>query len=706
MGTWSFTRIVVTMLGFVLGVAALVLGVASLVSACTQTSGNQDGGIQIGALNGQPFGPIPSNSDLCTQWQDAGVCSLQKIPLALDASAGAQAVLQLNDAGKLILALPSYPAYDGGFPSGTLGQVLVEGSGGPEFATVIGDIKCSVQSGSNYSCTIVALNGVAFDGGSLADGSVLTVTGGQISWQTPAVNSFAVDLTACDGGQCVIAVHGPDGGVVPWFTPGIAVDPGQSTWGVTMLAPADAATAPASIWLTPAPPNPAASTTTGGTPGSVHVVLGTPLSTGNPAAFEVDLGDGGNPAAQLAYDPASGGYGLCLDNTGPCIGSKMTLLRNGGIAQLNATNVVQIQAGSPMELTAEFGSNDLLLWQPNVQFYADQVGTSSVGYGISQNQESFATIPIFFYASNANSGSTPYPNGGAAFLAGGSSTLNGTTGLRGPSGLCLGGGDRLTTHDCLNEIGVELFEGQVGERAVCLGMGTGCGSTDLPASTGGDGVTIFATATPGTACGSRYGAIETMSGGALGYCDANGDYKSFDSIGLGSCAALSPALCTDLFAQSGSGYWASASGGQTTVFGPSGSGTANTQYKTTLSQTFYARTTTNGQIVAINFTDPIHVSGVASFYISGRVIASGSASIDDSIEYVTDLMFNNASGTPADLGTTVERRQSLAYTSSLSGLVATISTNYQTNQVGLEITHSGVGLGAIDWTLKYIAELN
>ena len=121
------------------------------------------GGPVVGAVPGQPFGNCPDGSDCAgSTWQQMRMNFLQQIAMKLDAAAGAQAVIQLDDAGHLVLGQQVFPPVDGGFPSGTTSQVLVETSGGPGFASMIGDLRC-VSSGSNYTCTIVAIQGVPLD---------------------------------------------------------------------------------------------------------------------------------------------------------------------------------------------------------------------------------------------------------------------------------------------------------------------------------------------------------------------------------------------------------------------------------------------------------------------------------------------------------------------------------------------------------------
>ena len=756
--SFDFTRRLVALIGLLAGVAC------ALAFACKSAAPEQDagdvleagmrGGPVVGAVPGQPFGNCPDGSDCAgSTWQQMRTNFLQQIAMKLDAAAGAQAVIQLDDAGNLVLGQHVFPPVDGGFPSGTTSQVLVETSGGPGFASMIGDLRC-VSSGSNYTCTIVAIQGVPLDGGGATSGYVLTTDGGAAYWAPQASTTYGVDLAACDAGQCVVAVHGPDGGVVPWFTPGIQVDRGQPGFTLAQAAPPDAATAPSPLAYLPAAPNPAASTTSAGTPaGEVHYYA-TPLSTGiQPSDTWYFLGDGGAgsgyPEVQIGFAPSSGGTITFGQGAGSPITSstEWTVYGNGaGYASLNAANnasgltagIVRLQTLGSNAFTCEqegtflfcevggggeFPGGELL------QFPYDQ----SVQIGSQQQVSNVASLAGNVYGENGYGGGGATQSGGGMSMCGGNhSPAGGSNGFAG-----LGSGNTTSGNLVTCNEGVTWRNNQL---------------TFLAESSTSD-------------CGSNgEGAITSNGSNEPGYCDGSGAFKTFDSIsggctsaitqlsgdvttsaasgcavansyvstirgGGGGTAEVEVSLQMDdvspqgagsghgfLFGwggttnQSGGGYgsWVGA-GGHITEFAPSGTGTIGSQNAHTLTDVFYATTTANSQVVAINAPVPIHTTGTITFYVSARVVTAGAtSSVDDSFVYITDALVNNASGTPAQLTTNAALRQTISYSTSQSSLLSGISTNAGSGYFGVEAEQEGSpDVGAhIAWTLKYVVDLN
>ena len=273
---------------------ACLVGVVAVVVACRLSSSNGevvyvlDGGSipssarTVGAVPGQPFGNCPDGSDCAgSTWQQLRVEFLQQIAMSLDASSGAGSVITLNDAGTFSLNLPTFPAIDGGLPSGTLNQLLVETSGGPAFANMIGDLRC-VAAGSNYTCTLVGIQGTPLDGGGVTANYVLTAIDGGISWQAAAVATYGADLYACDGGQCVNSIT-PDGGNASWpvvNAAGFRAWNGAPSFGLEYGQEAGASANPGSINFWAQRPNSAASTGDAGSPGNINENLYHPVSTG------------------------------------------------------------------------------------------------------------------------------------------------------------------------------------------------------------------------------------------------------------------------------------------------------------------------------------------------------------------------------------------------------------------------------------------
>lgn len=500
----------------------------------------------LGANIGQPFGPMPEGGDFCKDWQHPQTCALEGIPLSLDAGVGAGAIPTLTEAGTIVFQIPFVPAVDGGFPSGTEGQALFEGATVPGFYTVTGDISCSTSTPG--LCTVTKIQGVGVDGGGPVAGYVLTVlAGGTTSgWMPSSGITFAIDLAAIDGGQAVVAVTGNDGGTpVPVHVQGFKVDGLQPSFTLSVDSPPDAASAPASIYMQPAPPNAAASTTVGGTPGSYHVTLPVPLSTGKEAVFEVDRGDGGTVLFGVNAVGSPTNVCMCLAGSGntesghdPCNNT------NGLICTDHTNGPVYINCDPTTSsngrcMFTRNGNNALSIRDDGIDVYArtvDMVDTAGAQHPTIGVVPGNATANgDYWILHGQDSTAAGFPNGGPAWLAGGGAWVNGTTGLRGSSGLCLGGGwPNSGPHDCPNEIAAQAFEGVVGHRGLCVGFaGSGCGAADIP---NGDGPTIFATLTAPTTCGSHYGDVFTdPSTGKLSYCNRSGAPQTFDSL---STAAL------------------------------------------------------------------------------------------------------------------------------------------------------------------------
>lgn len=352
----------------------------------------------------------------------------------------------------------------------------------------------------SLSAGVTGTLGVANGGTGITDaGTVANLcyvtngTGGVIVAPCPPA-SVGLDLAAGDGGQVVVGITGDDGGApIPVHVQGLAVDGLQPSFSVTVASPPDAATAPAGIVLQPGAPNAAASTTTGGTPGSVYIELPATLSTGKEAALNLSRAGAGSGAVSIGMEQGFPNSPQILLETDAGTAVIQAQGANGGSLSLMAPAGQPVYVGAGSALEVEFSAPYLLM--PGVstlQLYGGK--NITLGQGGASNTLNTAPHVFALYAEDSNLGSTSGPpNGGDIPIIAGAGANPGVTGWEGHAGLALG------TQSSAYRWVVDATAVGINKRGVCLsqlglyapGSQGGCSSSDV---TSGDGWTLFADA--------------------------------------------------------------------------------------------------------------------------------------------------------------------------------------------------------------------
>ena len=354
-----------------------------------------------------------------------------------------------------------------------------------------------VNLASGVQGTLPAANGGTGIGDAGVVSGLCLVTNGSGGYVVQACppGTYGLDIAANpDGGagQVVGSLHGFDGGAVQAFVPGIAVDRGQPSFTISEIAPADAATAPAGIILMPAPPNAAAATTAGGTPGGVLALLSGTVSTGQQPGFVVAIVDGGADGGQLNEGQigplANGSANSCLwvglsgatpsSSNGYCgIGGTLSIsapVTNGQITVNGGSTSYLLILGQSATygFTGTYNEESAFGWIPTV--------TSPRVFHATRNGDT-ATTSLTIQAQNAfPSGAAANKNGAALVLAAGESSVPGTWGIGGPVQVDVDG----------NTV-IEAAEPVLNHRGVALGQ-VGTGMTSSNSIVNGDGWTWFA----------------------------------------------------------------------------------------------------------------------------------------------------------------------------------------------------------------------
>jgi hypothetical protein len=186
---------------------------------------------------------------------------------------------------------------DGTAYKGTAGQFLVTNAAASDtaWATISGDVSASVSTVGKL--TVTGLQNVALPAPSGA-GTVLTYSGGLLSWAAPATGSFTsitgVDVVAADSAHAyVVSISGSGGagGTIPINATALQFAAAQTAAGVGH-ATAGASQSPANFVITPQGPNAGASSGHQ-TPGNLLVALAAPVGSGTNAFLAVKEGSAG-----------------------------------------------------------------------------------------------------------------------------------------------------------------------------------------------------------------------------------------------------------------------------------------------------------------------------------------------------------------------------------------------------------------------------